>query len=114
MRPDFKRLLLYVSKKTSEIKMLKCIVAVIEDAETKESLIPAFMNEEAWLKTQETKIVHFWSTSRDELWRKGATSGNELEVIYQRLNCDRTAVLIGVKVRGDGVACHTGKRSCFQ
>jgi phosphoribosyl-AMP cyclohydrolase len=92
---------------------MRFIVAIIQDAETKEVLMQGFMNPIAWHKTQETKRVHFWSTSRNKIWRKGSTSGNEMEVVYQLLDCDCDAVLIGVKVLGDGVACHTGKKSCF-
>jgi phosphoribosyl-ATP pyrophosphohydrolase/phosphoribosyl-AMP cyclohydrolase len=108
MKPDFKRVLLCGSGRE-----LRCIVAIIQDAETKEVLTQAFMDEEAWDKTQETGKVYFRSTSRDSLWRKGAISGNEMTVVYQLLDCDRDAVVIGVKVLGDGVACHTGEKSCF-
>lgn len=112
MQPDFKKTLVYDSPK-GERKELKCIVAIIQDAQTKDVLMQGFMDQEAWDKTQETKVAHFWSTSRDVLWRKGATSGNELEVVWQLLDCDCDAVLIGVNVRGDGVVCHTKERSCF-
>ena len=113
MKPEFRKTLLYVSEKSGEEKKLKCIIAIIIDAETREVLMHGFIDQVAWDKTQETKVVHFWSTSRDELWRKGATSGNEMKVIYQFLDCDCDAVVIGVKIQGNGVACHTGKRSCF-
>lgn len=108
MEPKFSRRL--ICRQTD----LDCIIAVIQDAETKEVLMQGFMNQVAWDKTQETKMVHFWSTSRDVLWFKGDTeSGNRLEVVYQLLDCDCDAVLIGVKVQGPGVVCHTGARSCF-
>lgn len=113
MKPEFRKTLVFASKKSGERRELQCIVAIIQDAKTKEILMQGFMDQMAWDKTQETRIVHFWSTSRDELWRKGATSGNEMEVVYQLLDCDCDAVLIGVKVKGNGVACHSGKRSCF-
>jgi phosphoribosyl-AMP cyclohydrolase len=112
MDPNFKRKLLYKSS-AGEEKILECIIAIIQDAESKENLMHGFMNKEAWGKTQETKIVHFWSTSRDELWRKGETSGNEMEVIYQFLDCDLDSVVIGVRLKDGGVACHTGHKSCF-
>lgn len=112
MKPDFRRNLLYVAP-NGQIKMLKCIAVIIRDAITTKNLILAFMNEEAWLKTKETGFVHLWLTSEDRLWFKGETSGNKMEVVYKRLNCDCTSMEIGVKVLGDGAACHTGKISCF-
>ena len=112
MKPNFKRMLVCNSPE-GERDELSCIVAIIQDFVTKKVLMQGFMNQEAWDKTQETGVVHFWSTSRRVLWRKGATSGNEMEVVYQLLDCDCDAVVIGVKVRGNGVACHTGKTSCF-
>ncbi len=113
MMPDFRKTLVYVSKKSGERKELNCIIVIIVDEETEEVLMQGFMDQIAWDKTQKTNIVHFWSTNRDELWRKGATSGNEMEVVSQYLDCDCDSVLIGVRVKGNGVACHTGKRSCF-
>jgi phosphoribosyl-AMP cyclohydrolase len=113
MEPIFRRKLLYVSKKTGKLKILKCIIAIIVDNETGVNLIPAFMNEEAWLKTKETEYVYLWSTTDDELWFKGERSGNKLQVISWKLNCDRTAIEIRVKILGKGVACHTGQKSCF-
>ena len=112
MKPIFRRIVVYNSPK-GERKELQCIVAIIQDAETKEVLMQGFMNELAWDKTQETKIAHFWSTSRDELWRKGETSGNEIEVLWQILDCDFDTVLIGANIKGDGVVCHSGQVSCF-
>lgn len=112
MKPIFKRVVVYISPK-GERKELECIVAIIQDAKTKEVLMQGFMNELAWEKTQETKIAHFWSTSRDELWRKGATSGNEIEVVWQILDCDLDTVLIEANIKGDGVVCHSGQVSCF-
>lgn len=89
------------------------IVAIIQDTETNEVLMQGFMNSLAWDKTQETGFVYFWSTSRNALWQKGAESGNKMKVVSQVLDCDCDAVVIGVKVIGDGVACHTGQKSCF-
>lgn len=113
MRPDFKRVLWCTVSDQREVVYLRFIIANIFDAQTKEHLMTGFMNSEAWKKTQETKVVYLWSTSRDELWRKGATSGNEMKVISQRLDCDCDAVDIYVDIQGDGVACHTGQKSCF-
>ena len=112
MKPKFSRTIVYNSPE-GERKELKCIIAIIQNDKTRQVLMQGFMNELAWNKTQETKIVHFWSTSRDELWRKGATSGNEIEVLWQILDCDFDAVLIGARIKGDGFVCHTGKISCF-
>ena len=72
----------------------------------------AFMNREAWGKTLETGIVHYWSRSRNRLWKKGEQSGNVQEVEEIRVDCDRDCVLIKVRQIGDA-ACHTGYRSCF-
>lgn len=112
MEPKFSRKLLFKPQSKERIDV-DCMIAIVQDAETKEVLMHGFMNREAWDKTQETRMVHFWSTSRDELWFKGNESGNKMEVVYQILDCDCDAVLIGVKVQGRGVACHTGARSCF-
>jgi phosphoribosyl-AMP cyclohydrolase len=89
------------------------VPAVATDATTGEVLMLAYMNETAVRRTLEIGIAHFWSRSRGELWRKGETSGNELEVLELRVDCDQDAVWLRVRVRGDGNACHTGARSCF-
>ncbi|MEN0040796.1 MAG: phosphoribosyl-AMP cyclohydrolase, partial [Pseudomonadota bacterium] len=73
----------------------------------------AHMNEEALGLTISTREGHFWSRSRQEIWHKGATSGNVLHVQDIRIDCDQDAVWLIVKVQGDGAACHTGRRSCF-
>ena len=70
-----------------------------------------FMNQEAWHKTQQTQFVHFWSRSRKQLWKKGETSGNELQVKDVFLDCDQDTVL--VKAQACGPTCHTGSRACF-
>ncbi len=76
-------------------------------------LMLAHMNAEALEATLKTGEAHFWSRSRSELWHKGATSGNVLDVREIRTDCDQDALWIVAEPRGDGVACHTGRRSCF-
>jgi phosphoribosyl-AMP cyclohydrolase len=87
------------------------IPAILQDANSGEVLMLAWMNAEALKLTQETGEAHFWSRSRGELWRKGATSGNLMRVQELRVDCDRDALLL--KVIPAGPACHTGERSCF-
>jgi len=70
-----------------------------------------FMNQEAWEMTQQSKRVHFWSRSRQQLWKKGETSGHELVLKEIFLDCDQDTVL--VKAQPIGPTCHTGNRSCF-
>jgi len=87
------------------------IPAIVQDNSTGEVLIVAYMNDEALRRTLESGQVWFWSRSRQELWHKGATSGNTLTVREMRKDCDEDALL--VKVDAAGPACHTGERSCF-
>ncbi|HET8951741.1 MAG TPA: bifunctional phosphoribosyl-AMP cyclohydrolase/phosphoribosyl-ATP diphosphatase HisIE [Solirubrobacteraceae bacterium] len=87
------------------------VPCVIQDARTGEVLTLAYMNAEALRKTQDTGELHLWSRSRDELWRKGATSGNTQAVRALRYDCDADAVLALVDPAGP--ACHTGERTCF-
>jgi phosphoribosyl-AMP cyclohydrolase len=89
------------------------IPAIVTDAETGEVLMFAWMNEEALALTLEKGVGHFWSRSRGALWKKGEESGNVLTVVELRTDCDQDVVLLRVKVEGNGVACHTGQRSCF-
>jgi len=70
-----------------------------------------FMNQEAWEMTRKTQLVHFWSRSRQQLWKKGETSGHELQLKEVFLDCDQDTVL--VKAQPVGPTCHTGSRSCF-
>ncbi len=86
------------------------VPAVAQDAETGEVLTLAYMDDEAWRRTRETGRAWFHSRSRG-LWEKGATSGNYLDVLEIRLDCDHDAILL--RVRPHGPACHTGARSCF-
>ena len=87
------------------------VPVVIQDWHSGEVLTLAYANAEALAKTRETGELHLWSRSRDELWHKGATSGNVQRVRALRLDCDGDAVL--ALVEPEGPACHTGARSCF-
>ena len=87
------------------------IVAIIQDAETGEALMVGYMNEESLRRTLDSGQVWFYSRSRKELWHKGATSGNYLNVRDIFKDCDEDALL--VKVEATGPVCHTGNRSCF-
>ena len=89
------------------------ITAVVTDAGDGMLLMVAHMNAEALALTIETGIGHFWSRSRRSLWKKGETSGNTLKVTEIRADCDQDVLWLKVAVAGDGVACHTGRRSCF-
>ena len=89
------------------------IPAIVTDVKSGNVLMFAHMNEEALARTIETGDAWFWSRSRRELWRKGESSGNTLAVLEMRVDCDQDAILIKVSVAGNGVACHTGARSCF-
>lgn len=76
-------------------------------------LMLAYMNEQSLMLTLRTGVAHYWSRSRNALWRKGDTSGQVQRVIELRTDCDQDAVLMRVEAGGDGGACHTGRRSCF-
>ena len=89
------------------------IPAVIQDAESAEVLMVGFMNEEALELTRRTGFATFFSRTRSKLWVKGETSGNRLEVVELRVDCDDDTVLVKVRRLGDGNVCHTGKRTCF-
>jgi phosphoribosyl-AMP cyclohydrolase len=86
--------------------------AIVQDDETGEVLMLAYMNREAWLKTLETGKATFWSRSRNALWLKGETSGHFQLVREVRMDCDDDTILLKVRQMG-GAACHTGYRSCF-
>ncbi|HZJ70379.1 MAG TPA: bifunctional phosphoribosyl-AMP cyclohydrolase/phosphoribosyl-ATP diphosphatase HisIE [Planctomycetota bacterium] len=87
------------------------IPAVVQEAETGEVLMVAWMDREALRETLATGSTHFWSRSRQALWRKGETSGHVQHVDAVFADCDRDTLL--VQVHQEGVACHTGARSCF-
>jgi phosphoribosyl-AMP cyclohydrolase len=89
------------------------VTAVVTDAGDNTLLMVAHMNAEALALTLETGIAHYWSRSRNSLWKKGETSGNFQHVVALRTDCDQDAVWLSVKVAGDGATCHTGRRSCF-
>jgi phosphoribosyl-AMP cyclohydrolase len=96
--------------KFDEHGLIGCIVTDIRDGAV---LMFAHMNQEALERTIETSDAWFWSRSRKQLWRKGETSGNTLKLEALFVDCDQDALLMQVRVAGDGVACHTGARSCF-
>ncbi|MDD4084794.1 MAG: bifunctional phosphoribosyl-AMP cyclohydrolase/phosphoribosyl-ATP diphosphatase HisIE [Acholeplasmataceae bacterium] len=85
--------------------------AIVQDAKTAAVLMLAYMNEEALARTVESGFTWFWSRSRQELWNKGATSGNFQKVLSITYDCDGDALLL--KVEQTGNACHTGSFSCF-
>ena len=87
------------------------VPAIVQDAETKDVLMLAYMNAESLKLTLSTGETHFWSRSRSELWHKGATSGNIQKVVQIKVDCDADTLLILVNPAGP--ACHTGERSCF-
>jgi phosphoribosyl-ATP pyrophosphohydrolase/phosphoribosyl-AMP cyclohydrolase len=87
------------------------VPAIVQDANTGQVLMLAYMNEASLARTLETGETWFWSRSRGELWHKGATSGNTQRVIETRYDCDGDTLLI--RVEPAGPACHTGQQSCF-
>ncbi|MBP7688111.1 MAG: phosphoribosyl-AMP cyclohydrolase [Thermoflexales bacterium] len=87
------------------------IPAIVQDATTSQVLMLAYMNAEALRLTLETGEAHFWSRSRQEMWHKGATSGNVQRVREVRVDCDADTLLLLVDPAGP--ACHTGEVSCF-
>ena len=89
--------------------LITCVTVAADGA----VLMVAHMNAEALRLTVETGVVHYWSRSRGQLWRKGDTSGQVQRLLELRVDCDQDALLARVEVGGDGGACHTGRRSCF-
>ena len=90
---------------------LDLIPAIAQDAKTGEVLMLAYMNRQSLALTLKSGRATYWSRSRNELWEKGATSGNSQRVLAISLDCDGDAILI--KVEQSGAACHTGEQSCF-
>jgi phosphoribosyl-ATP pyrophosphohydrolase/phosphoribosyl-AMP cyclohydrolase len=88
------------------------IPAVIQNAQTLEVLMVGYMNQEAWEKTLEEKVVTFFSRSKQRLWTKGEESGHYLTLISYHIDCDEDTILI--KALPAGPTCHTGERSCFK
>jgi phosphoribosyl-AMP cyclohydrolase len=107
--PDIERSLT-LTPRFDATGLLACIAV---DAATGEVLMLAHMNRDALKRSLETGEAWYWSRSRQELWRKGATSGQVQKIVEMRIDCDQDALLIRVEVGGDGGACHTGHRSCF-
>jgi len=89
------------------------IACVTVEHATGNVLMLAHMNAQALEQTLASGVVHYWSRSRQALWRKGETSGQIQRLVELRVDCDQDAVLARVEVGGDGGACHTGRRSCF-
>jgi phosphoribosyl-AMP cyclohydrolase len=87
------------------------VAVVVQEDESNEVLMLAWMNREALEKTLESHKATYWSRSRNELWVKGATSGNTQEVVSASVDCDGDAILL--RVHQKGIACHTGTHSCF-
>jgi phosphoribosyl-ATP pyrophosphohydrolase/phosphoribosyl-AMP cyclohydrolase len=87
------------------------VPVIVQDAQSGPVLMLAYMNDEALRLTQATGEAHFWSRSRQELWHKGATSGNVQRVREILIDCDADTILL--KVDPAGPACHTGEYSCF-
>ena len=87
------------------------IAAIVQDDSTNEILMLGYMNEQSLRMTLEKQLVTFWSRSRQEYWTKGETSGNVLELVDIRKDCDVDALL--VRAVPHGPTCHTGHRSCF-
>jgi phosphoribosyl-AMP cyclohydrolase len=88
------------------------VPAIAQDAESHRVLNLAWMNREALARTIETGLAHYWSRSRGRLWRKGEQSGHVQKVKSLRLDCDEDVLLMEVEQQG-GIACHTGRQSCF-
>jgi phosphoribosyl-AMP cyclohydrolase len=97
---DFEKL------KKAALKYENILPVVVQDAKTMQVLLLAYVNERALEQTIRTGIVTFWSTSRDELWVKGDTSGQFLDIVDIRVNCEQNSLLFLVQIRKDG-ACHT-------
>jgi phosphoribosyl-AMP cyclohydrolase len=89
------------------------VAAIAQHADTGEVLMLAWMNAEALRLTLDTGAAHYFSRSRQALWKKGETSGQIQTVAEIRIDCDQDAVLLKVRPQGDGGACHVGFRSCF-
>ena len=96
--------------KFDEKGLIGCIVTDIDSGDV---VMFAYMNEESLRLTLETSQAHYWSRSRQELWHKGATSGNVQDVIELRTDCDQDAIWIKVRTRGATANCHQGYKSCF-
>jgi phosphoribosyl-AMP cyclohydrolase len=94
-------------------KLNGLVAAVIQDATTREVLMVGFMNQAALDRTVESGFATFFSRTRNQLWMKGETSGNRLQVDRILVDCDDDTLLLLVTRLGDGNVCHTGERTCF-
>ena len=95
----------------SQLESGALIAAIAQDNSNGQVLMMAWMNEKALRKTLETRMVTYWSRSRNQLWTKGETSGNFQKLVSMNYDCDGDALLL--QVEQSGAACHTGERSCF-
>lgn len=96
---------------TPDFEKNSLIPAIVQNEESGRVLMLAYMNSESFELTKETGFAHFWSRSRQEIWKKGETSGNLLHALSMELDCDSDSIL--VKVNPVGPSCHTGSESCF-
>ena len=87
--------------------------AIVTSAETGEVLMFAYMNADALALSIKTGEAHYWSRSRNSLWRKGETSGNCQRIVEMRTDCDQDVIWLSVEMTGSGACCHTGRKSCF-
>jgi len=86
---------------------------IVTSAESGEVLMFAYMNAQALALSLETGEAHYWSRSRNALWRKGETSGNRQRIVEMRTDCDQDVLWLKVEMTGSGACCHTGRKSCF-
>ena len=89
------------------------VAAIVQDKNSREVLMLAWMNKAALQRSLDTGYTWFWSRSRQKLWQKGEESGNVQRIISVRYDCDADTLLLKVEQGGEGKACHTGARSCF-
>lgn len=94
-------------------KMQGLAPAVVQEDATGEVLMLGFMNAEALARTRSSGYLTFFSRTRNQLWTKGETSGNRLQVVSLSTDCDQDTILARVRVEGSGLVCHEGTRSCF-
>ncbi|MGB1271937.1 MAG: phosphoribosyl-AMP cyclohydrolase [Endozoicomonas sp.] len=88
------------------------VAAIAQDVETRKVLMQAWMNRESLALSIQEQVAIYWSRSRNQLWRKGESSGHTQKLVECRLDCDGDALLLVVEQQG-GIACHTGRKSCF-
>jgi phosphoribosyl-AMP cyclohydrolase len=98
---------------TPRFDSMGLIPAIVTDARDGTVLMFAYMNAQSLKLTQETGLAHFWSRSRQSLWKKGETSGELLQVVEILTDCDQDVLQVKAEPQGKGVSCHTGRRSCF-